>query len=164
MQKLVTEQMLEIQQKIRDSFDCVEDWFADPELGFKALPISGYFIRSVPFSEYIARVKQMLPDDVKLMIYDGAPIRLSNMNDTYTMIFGSKAWPVLPEGSLIPKLDPLFLGEATGEPVRDTRVVHVSEGIECHLVINKATHEVVFSKDLESEWRCVVIAKPKPTA
>src|SRR5262245_47314230 len=119
--------MLEIQQKIADRFDCVEDWFADPELGFKVLPISGYFVRSVPFDEYIAKVKALLPDDVKLMLYNGAPINLSILRDEYIMVFGSKTWPRGAEGQPIPKLDPLFLGEAVGEPVRDVRIVHVPE-------------------------------------
>jgi len=158
---VVSEQMLEIQQKIADRFDCVEDWFADPELGFKVLPISGYFVRSVAFDEFIARVKAMLPADVKLMIYDGWVIRMGMSNDTYQMIYGSKTWPRVPEGERVPTLEPLFLGEATGDPVGDLRVIYVPEGIECRLIFNKQTHMLAVPKEEETEERCVVAIRPK---
>lgn len=157
----MTESAEKYQSEILSRFECIEDWFADPDLGFKLLPMSGQFIRSVDFDECIFRIKAALPKDAKLMLYDGVAIRLGIMEDLYYMIFGSKEWSIVPEGEIIPKLEPIFLGKAFGDPVSDLRVIHVPEGIECQLVINKRTHTLSIPREEETDEHCIVIAKPK---
>lgn len=151
----------ELELKIQSQFDCVDDWFADPTLGLKALPISGQFIRTVDFDEFISRVKAMLPFDVKLMIFDDQVLRLAQPNDTWLMIFGSKDWPAVEEGQLLPRLQPLFLREATGDPLYDTHLLTVPSGVEFRLVVNKTTHTFFVRKETETEDSCVVVVRPK---
>lgn len=142
-------------------FDCVADWFADPELGLKVLPVSGLLIRAVDLDTLISCIKVVLPSDAKLMTYDGAPLQMTWPDDECLMIFGSKTWPIVPEGQQLPRLEPVFLGEAVGAPVPDLRIIHVPEGIECRLVANKRTHALTIPKDEETDDQCVVIVTPR---
>lgn len=158
---MVTDLMMIVQEKTVAQFDCVNDWFADPDLGFKVLPISGYFVRSVAFDEFISRVKAMLPDDVKLMLYDGQPIRRYIPKDEYMIVFGSKTWEKVAEGQIIPRLEPLFLGEAAGDPIRDLRIISVPDDIELCVIINKQTHAFIIPKGEETDDQCVVRVRPK---
>lgn len=148
------------EEMIEKSFNCVDSYSADPDLGFKILPITGDFIRSVDLDEFISRIKAMLPSDVKLIRYMGGPLRESMDRDEYGLVFGSKTWPRGPEGGILPRLEPLFLGEAVGAIVPDLRIIHVPEGIECRVVFNKQAHMLVVPKEEETEQCCIVVVRP----
>jgi hypothetical protein len=86
---------------------------------------------------------------------------MSMPDDTYIMAFGSRTWPQAPEGSTMPRLEPLFLGAPVGAPIPDLRTIYVPEGIECRLLINKHTHTLSVPKAEETDGQCVVVVAPK---
>jgi len=152
-----------LQEELKARFNCVEYWETEPDVGLKRLRISGQFIRTVGLDEWVPRVKALLPADAKLILWDDAAIRMAEPNDIWLMFFGSKTWEIVPEGEIVPALQPLFLNEKIPDnPVFDLQVINpIPAGVELRLVINKHTHALLVPKEEETDEGCVVIVRPK---
>ena len=144
---------LSLSQQLRQRFEPIEDFSeAYQEWGFKVLPITGAFMRSVNFEEFISRLKAALPRDARLLAIDDIAIRPEFMRDVWTMVFGSKEWPLVGEREALPRLEMLFLGDRAPTGTPDTRILgHVPVDVELVLTINKRTHSLVMRKEDETE-------------
>lgn len=149
----------------RDHFDQLR------ELGFRLLPMSGQFLRCVDQPELVSKIRKAIPSDAVVITLDGQIVRVhpgiqGYGSDTFAICFGSKEWPVVPEGTLIPQLEMLIFGE---RPDLDRDILHritvpvLDPSASYELRISKRAHRVDFIRELETEDQVILrVSKREP--
>lgn len=148
----------------------VEDMRAafEEKRGFRMLPLTGRFIYRVSTDEVIGKIKSILPEDVRLVTRDGQCGNLFASipgygADVVEFLFSSNTWPELEEGSLFPRLEPLFLVKPPSEDATLMRI-HVpflQPGDSYELVIDKKNVVFEIPRDRETGDQCVIVVRPK---
>ncbi len=141
--------------------------------GMRGITLSRNFLVSDSVPNLIARLREVLPEDAKIVDLDGNAIRMRGANsDAWSLVVSSVCWEPLGEGESIPDLGVLFhsegvsrnwhyLGQAAKRLPPPAFLLHVALGADYLLKIDKDTHEIVFEKDLESERYVYLSIKSK---
>lgn len=160
--------MPDISSELQSRFDLIENF--DPEYrdwGYMVLPVSGAFMRTqVDLDAFVFALKACLPKDARLNVVDGLAMRMSvqygRPEDLWNMVFGSKEWPQVEEGAILPRLEPIFLGDyVTGNPVCDMQVLgYTPPQVGLQVRVDKRTHKLVIRKEDETESEVWIRVEP----
>lgn len=160
--------MIDLDGALRQTFPIISDWSEEhAALGFRAMPFSGKFARSMPLDVVLAKIKEALPSDAVIYSMDGLLYRMRGGisgygSDTYSIVFGSSTWEALPEGSLCPELYPMFHEMPVKEDGEAYRIElnHFSPPASYEIVIDKRTQVFEIPRDRETEEQVVIVIQP----
>lgn len=140
----------------------------DLHRGYRRLQVTGHLIHSVSIADLFEKIREVLPPDARLVEgFDRQIIRASGSQgygaDCWEITFSSSTWPPIPEGEIIPLLEPLFRDHP---PVKDAvperaYIECVRPGSSYEIVINKSRHTFSIPKDRETDDQVIIVVTAK---
>ncbi len=150
---------------VKDILDRGED------IGVCALPITGYYLCRKSPAELVEMFRNSLPADVTFFEWEGLMLRMmtnsrGSATDQFSMIVGSREWPVIEEGGSFPRLNlisfapvPDLVSEAE-ELQFNHFAIDPNSPVSYRINVPKAHFEILTPRELETPNSCTIVIQP----
>lgn len=161
----------DVRKVIHAAFPVKDILDRDEDIGVCTLPLTGYYLRRKSPAEVVEMFRNSLPADVTFFEWEG--LMLSMMTNSYgaatdqfSMIVGSKEWPVVEEGALLPRLNLISFAPVAdlGPEAEGLQFNHFmidpNSPVPYRINVPKAHFKILTPRDLETPNSCTIIIQP----
>ena len=161
----------EVRQALKEAFPVRDILDRDDGVGLCMLPISGDLLRDLSPANLVDLFRKSLPADVTFFEWEGLMLRMmtnsyGSAKDQFSMVVGSKEWPLVDEGALLPRLNIICFApvadlgpEAEGLQFNHFRI-DPNSPVSYRINVPKAHFEILTPRELETPSSCTIVIQP----
>lgn len=161
----------DVQKAIHAAFPVKDILDRGEDIGVCVLPITGYYLRRKSPAELVEMFRNSLPADVTFFEWEGLMLRMmtnsyGSAKDELSMIVGSREWPVVEEGALLPLLNIISFAPVAdlcpeAEELQFNHfAIDPNSPVSYRINVPKAHFEILTPRELETPNSCTIIIQP----